>query len=352
MFLFNETGFRKMFPDLPSKALAFFHFSDAPRGPKGVSGKTLLDFCQSVAIPNPDGNSSRMPGQVLVELILEKLSDLGFLMRMGGGNTLGGLDNRYLCTRPKDEIAKLKDFLNFVVYGFNAIYDDLKDAVLPVIHTDKNGEESLGSSFLIDHNTILTAAHCLVGAKSLSIKGVLPEQFSHSNIFISKNDSLDLAVIRFPEPILETVLPIGLGAGEVMDEVLAMGYPNVPGFTEMLSVEKAAISSRFTVTKGIIASKAHEIFAKTSLLLITARVKGGFSGGPVINNKGWAVGLVSRQPISGEKDDSMLWEKYDNLGYGVVIPTEEILHFFDCCRKNDYSVVSELDRDKITYNFY
>ena len=128
-----------------------------------------------------------------------------------------------------------------------------------------------------------------------------------------------------------------------------MGYPNVPGFTEFLAAEKAAISARITVTKGAIASEAADLWAKTPLFLITARVRGGFSGGPVINAMGTAVGIVSREPLSKAADKNDLYAEYDNLGYGVVIPTEEIIKFLTACSKNDLTLVSRVDSRMIDY---
>ena len=117
----------------------------------------------------------------------------------------------------------------------------------------------------------------------------------------------------------------------------------------MLAVEKAAISSRITVTKGSIASKTKEIFAKTLLFLITARVRGGFSGGPIINSHGNAIGIISRQPVSDQGEDNDMWKKYDNLGYGVAIPSEEIIKFIEGCKNNDNSIMQHLNTEKINY---
>ena len=125
----------------------------------------------------------------------------------------------------------------------------------------------------------------------------------------------------------------------MLDDVLVLGYPNVPGFTELLAVEKAAVSARITVTSGTIASSAKEIFSKPSVFLIAARVRGGFSGGPVINGSGLAVGLVSRQPMSPAGEGDEFYAQYDDLGYGVAIPSEQIISFLEACRNEDSETV-------------
>jgi S1-C subfamily serine protease len=247
------------------------------------------------------------------------------------------------------EIASIRDGIDYAVYGFPVIYQELSPAVVPIVHVNVNDRPSVGTSFLRTQHLLLTAKHCLVGAKSLSIRGISKEQFSSAQVLVHNNDALDLAALHFPDPVLSGVKPITLGIGRVLDEVLVLGYPNVPGFTELLAAEKAAISSRLTVTKGAIASEATELFARTSLFLITARVRGGFSGGPVLNATGAAVGLVSRQPIADASQSSELYAQYDDLGYGIAIPSEAIVEFLTACKDCNRDVAIPMEIRNIGY---
>lgn len=125
---------------------------------------------------------------------------------------------------------------------------------------------------------------------------------------------------------------------------MAIGYPDIAGFVPTLAAEKAAISSRLTATRGTVASNPFEIFAKTELLLITARVRGGFSGGPVLDNRGNYVGVVSRDSAHqhGDSLDSAI-HQYDNLGYGTVVPTDAIVPFIDELGSVDGRLARSLD---------
>ena len=277
------------------------------------------------------------------------MADLNFLMVVHRGG-IDSTDAAYFCSLSDAEIDAVRDSIDYAVYGFPVIYQELSPAVVPIVHVNSDDRESLGSSFLRTQHLLVTAKHCVVGAKSLSIRGISEEQFSSSQILVHRNDALDLAAIHFPDPVLVEVKPITLAAGSVLDEVLVLGYPNVPGFTELLAAEKAAISARLRVTKGAIASEATEIFAKTSLFLITARVRGGFSGGPVLNATGAAIGLVSRQPISDGGQQADFYAQYDNLGYGVAIPSEAILEFLTACEKDNRDVAEPLDVKDIAYS--
>jgi len=55
-------------------------------------------------------------------------------------------------------------------------------------------------------------------------------------------------------------------------------------------------------------------------LLFNARVKGGNSGGPIINKHGLVTGMLVQIPISSE-DSS----KIDNLGYGIAVTGQSLL---------------------------
>lgn len=108
---------------------------------------------------------------------------------------------------------------------------------------------------------------------------------------------------------------------------MALGYPNIPGFTPTLAAEAATIAARLTTSRGRIAATPTEYFAGSDLLLITARVRGGFSGGPVLDALGQVVGMVSREPASAPAAE--VAHRYDQLGYGVAIPARHLRELLD-----------------------
>ena len=71
------------------------------------------------------------------------------------------------------------------------------------------------------------------------------------------------------------------------------------------------------------------------LLLITAKIKGGNSGGPVFNKSGYLVGIAS------ELMDSK--GNYDNVGYGMAIQASELSNLIN--HKN----CKELDKRNISF---
>jgi serine protease Do len=154
-----------------------------------------------------------------------------------------------------------------------------------------------------------------------------------ATIGISRNEALDLAIVQFSRNLFAEKNWMWIGDGQVLDDVMVLGYPRIPGFISHLAAEKATVAARLEVSKGKIASSPFEIFAKSELLLISAKVRGGFSGGPVLNTRGVCVGLISRSPAIENGSQS------DDLGYGTAIPGHLISSFVsDFHAQNETSV--------------
>lgn len=98
---------------------------------------------------------------------------------------------------------------------------------------------------------------------------------------------------------------VEIGTGEIIDEIMVMGYPNHAGFNNFL-----------TATTGQIAGIEKSYLCKYESMLLTGKIKGGNSGGPVLNNKGQIVGVITEVPDSDGN--------YDKFGYGLAIPSEYI----------------------------
>ena len=135
------------------------------------------------------------------------------------------------------------------------------------------------------------------------------------NIYVPENDQIDLAVIKF---VFKEAIPgreqnFWMGTPEILDEVMTMGYPPIQGFIDAIQVaEVSKISSFLKTTEGRITGEGQHYWGgKEDHFLISARVKGGNSGGPVINKKGEVVGVIIELLKNGEE--------LDKLGYGVAI---------------------------------
>ena len=308
-------------PNLILEIVEFFSINNVPKSEQNViSPRRIIDFMSHY---NMKYASTKPPQPRILTKICDKLCEMNFLIAVGKG--FSELDNTYLRTVDdkwsfkKTEERKIAiQKYECAVFGFPYIYNRFRSLVVPIVYYDKKGDITIGTGFRW-LNGIATAKHCLDGAKQIAISGIAKEQLETAPIYISENPNMDIAFIELKlewSKILENMMLWNDGVPEVMEEVITMGYPKIPGFTHFQTVEKATISAipekRFTATVGEVAAIAEEIWMKENVFLITAKIKGGNSGGPVINKYGEVIGIVSEIPFAEGS--------YDDLGYGTAIP--------------------------------
>ena len=297
-----------IYPQLPIEIFLFF--SEKTEGEKWKP-RTVFEFCSYY---KDKYNTDNLPHPRIVATICERFVETGKLSvhsRAGVDST----DNRYFGILRDETLRSNKhalEFLNFqlgfVAYGFPYIYEYYKPYVLPVLFVGAEENQSLGTCFRYQDG-IVSARHCFEGAKRIAIQGINSDWLAKANFFVHEKELMDLIYIKSPD--LE-LLPHFIGKAEILDEVITLGYPKIAGYHNFLSAEEATVSSRFTATVGQVAASAEDIWIRENLFLITARIQGGNSGGPIINKEGRIVG-VSVSMSKGDGD-------YDDLGYGTAIP--------------------------------
>ena len=296
------------YPDLVLQILEFFEVKgDQP-------DKTVGAFCGQFKAP-----LGEKPLQAdIVSRICDRLCNKR-IMVCSARKGYGGIMDTYYC-KPNEKIKqeRFRDLYvhryNSYVYGFEYIYRSYKPRTFPIVAMI-SGEQSLGSCFRI-YDGVATAKHCLVDGSPIAIKGYSKEQLEQYPVFVSKNPDIDLAFIHTGEKFI-----FNEGEPHVLDNVLVMGYPKVPFFINFCTGEKATVSAmadlRFTPTIGSVAAEGEIYYPRglPKMLLVTARISGGNSGGPVVNEEGYVVGIATSAPAGEGKSD-------DHVGYGIAYPIQ------------------------------
>ena len=305
------------YPDLVLDVVTYFHISNEGPG-KEIGQKNVMDFCDRIKRKNKTVNPQ------IVARICEILCQKDWFTKLRGGTPFG-LENNYLLNLRDDNVifedrARWTVVFNSIVYGFEYVFHAYKDVVIPLISITKEGDYSIGTGFKYAGG-IITAKHCIVDSAHLAIKGYTGMELSKCKILVStKNPDLDVAFICM-EP--NAVPDLFFDEGKILQRVLVMGYPKIPAFTDFLTAEEATISAkaetRLTPTQGAIAAVEKNILARVDLMLITAKIRGGNSGGPVINEQGCVVGVASQVPVYGSEVG-----QYDDLGYGIAVPIHHV----------------------------
>lgn len=313
----------------PSLVMDVLKYYRLERG--DIRAKTVGHYCEDVAhLRTADGDGYDID---LVLYICRKLCEHDYMREVINRGGFG-VNNVYL-TNPmlKDDDLQgigiqLEYMFNAAVYGFEYIYHIYKDKVVPIIAYDGNGEMiGMGTGFRYARG-VATALHCLMDSDRggqtgymnkyahVSIGGFSSKELNAAEVRISKSGDVDVAYIDLGADPTDRVVT---DDAHILDEVLAMGYPRVPGYESFVTAEKATVSAigrPLITTRGSVAAIEKSYLTKSEMLLITARIRGGNSGGPVINDKAMVVGVATSIPDS--QGD------YDDQGYGAVVPAREL----------------------------
>lgn len=319
MVYYNDYDIK--YPDLILKIMDYFDIQNSSVGK--IKDKSVLKFCEQFK----DGNAL-IYQPTIINRICKRLCDCGQFECVRSLGGMGFYDNYLYIIKDREnfvrEKERLKYYYNSMVYGFEYIYRMYNNIVVPLVWDKGNGDYAAGTGFRF-LDGIVTARHCVEDVTNLQIRGYKASDLEGKPIYVSDNEYVDLAFIhteRIEEPT------IYYDTGEVMEEVLVMGYPKIPTFTNFLTAEKAMISSkasaRITPTRGTIAAYGYEYLTKIDAMLITARIRGGNSGGPVINQNGCLVGIACQVPDTNPENG-----EFDDMGYGVAVPVSQLIDIID-----------------------
>lgn len=249
----------------------------------------------------------------------EKLATEGILMELSSGHTI--FERCYYAQNFNETDAKYGSY-DFIADGFEKIIERLSPSVLPVVVEKSDGSHDLGTSFVVGNNhTIFTARHVIENMKSIRILRAGGESLPIHKILVSNDERIDIALVFTTIPNEDNVQPLKVSSkASVLDEILSIGFPPIPGFDALKLYDVSHINSFIRLSKGRIVGSGHSYLDSQDFLLFNARVKGGNSGGPIINKYGIVTGMLVQIPISSE-DSS----KIDNLGYGIAVTGQSLL---------------------------
>jgi serine protease Do len=259
--------------------------------------------------------------------IVQKLKLEGYLVSAGfthSSNKITTFEEEMLVCYNFDKAYAEYGEYDFIVEGFSAVARHFQNSVKPISFRNEQGDLDIGTGFLLfDTKYMLTAKHVINHPYLIEITNGAGEIAEVQDVLISSNDSIDLAIIRFSNSVFEGLPCFQLRIGKLLEDVMTIGYPPIPGFDAIQIYEKSSINNSYKFSKGQIVGGDTSYLDGVNYLIINAKVKGGNSGSPVINNAGTVVGAVVQVC-----HDSQDMSKLDSLGYGVVTPASEIDKLF------------------------
>jgi serine protease Do len=267
--------------------------------------------------------------------ILEKEFIILSTGRIGGGAAQSCFQGSRIST-PDENYNAYEHLCN----GLLGIRNKFKTSVLPVLRFPENEKLDIGTAFYLLTSTgmfLITAAHCILGKEKIQILNDKQEPIIPEKIYVSPNEKIDIAALKISS-LEKGVFPFWLGESEILEEVLIMGYPPIPGFDAFLVSDTATINSELKSSSGKLLGEEQSYLNSLDFMLINARVKGGNSGSPIINKYGYVIGILVNIPTDSKNNKEL-----DKLGYGLGMSSKEIAKITLLINSKEIDASMELD---------
>ncbi len=205
-------------------------------------------------------------------------------------------------------------------FSIKQLQNRYRDAVVAIKTIDADGDQHVGSAFHIGAGRFVTARHVVDGQASWHVEPSGAHQnFTATALFHPKAD-VDVAVFVIDALGDLPAIPLGGHLEDWIDDqfdlndVLVMGFPPLP-----LCYHNVLISTRGEVS-GII----EPAFSRYYHFVVSAMARGGFSGGVVISEWNFALGVITASLIRNGQPEE--------LGYMTVLSVEPI---WECLGAHD-----------------
>lgn len=247
--------------------------------------------------------------------------------------------NDYISVDSKiaDNSQEIENDLDYGAYdfkyrGFVYTRDFFTDSVLQIEGQHEDLRLDTGTAYYIGDNKFVTAAHCLNDVARFKLLLADGTSLALREVWFANGQDLevfDLAIICVDDEL--DIHPFVLGDPTVLDDVLVMGYPPIANLPSIQTAETATIGAYQKSSTGQVTANTTVYRTQMDCFLINARVKGGNSGGPVINKKGKVVGTVVSLPYEIQSDPDN--PRYDIMGYGQCLPSKYVEELMAMPRK-------------------
>ncbi len=203
--------------------------------------------------------------------------------------------------------------------------------LLSVETHDENGEPGIGTAFHIGDGYLVTARHVIEGRQLTNLIPARDGSISLDSVEViyPSDPTVDLALLKtnfsldyymkhvnfWGRDDVTKVDHIQIGGhlddwiddGLVLMKVIAFGYPPIPTSPRP---ELVAVRGEINAIIDPYVGSKHPLF------VISPMARGGFSGGPVLSENGWLLGIVTSSLLTNHA--------VPELGYGAALTVEPL----------------------------
>lgn len=214
--------------------------------------------------------------------------------------------------------------------NFSHLYQSYKVAMIRITVRTSVGDLSSGAAFHVGDGWLATAAHVVRDGTVEEVVGGRGQKVQIARVIFHSDDRVDLALLQTdfelshyltkttivnpPEGFVHTDhIQIGghlddwIGDELVLSKVLLMGFPPVP-----LSREPVLLAA-----EGEVNAIVDKYSGPHPHFIISCMGRGGYSGGPVLSEYGFLLGILTESLVMDGKSEE--------LGYSSAISVEPLL---------------------------
>jgi serine protease Do len=160
----------------------------------------------------------------------------------------------------------------FAAHGFHRIREHFQRAVMPVVVEKGDGTPDIGTCFLAGNcHNLVTARHVVENKSRVDIRGTNGKFITLHSLKVPRSNHLDVAVMVVAQSAMDGLPFLRFAPSNVLDEVLSMGYPPIPGFEAAQISDITSINSRLRASEGRIVARGESYLQSEEFLLSMPR---------------------------------------------------------------------------------
>ena len=226
----------------------------------------------------------KKPNAFRVKQLLDKMVTTGILQNIGSGvDTNPLIPGRYIFLNIGAEERSRGLFWLAPALGAEFIYHIAASGIVHITgHAD--GDVKAGTGIVFHPNFILTCRHVVCDMKVDHDQTFQGNECIIKQSWIHKHEHTDIAVIHVDKP-LQPIQGLVFQQPVIAQTVFTLGYPKIPN----------SINASLTIQRGEITNESvTSIHKDEKWFLYSAITRPGNSGGPIISEEGYCIGIATK----------------------------------------------------------